>query len=1163
MKYTIKELCENIIKPQEDDRLYRYLVLENGLKVLLVSDGNADKAAASLSVSIGSIHEPTDWCGLAHFLEHMLFLGTEKFPVENEYSSYLNKNGGHSNAYTSGDETNYYFDVAVNGGGEGSDQVLDGALDRFSSFFTCPLLGDGASSTSSSDGSAVEPSGNASNSNAVDREVKAVDSEFKKNLNEDYRRVYQLVKNECDPKHPYNKFDSGNMLSLQQNMNSHAQDGQGSAVSNAMNALKQFYKGAYSSHLMSLCILGRQPLDQLQQMAVKYFSGVQLNLNADQYLSKIPSSHPFDNTQMRGSIIYTCPLKDIRKLTLKFAIPPQYENRWNKSFRYLGHLIGHESTGSILSVLKSLGWATSLSAGVSSHGSKYFDMFSIDISLSVEGLQSYEKVIETVFAYINMLKSEHPFVEYVYQEVRMISDIQFMFAEKSSNASGYVSGLTESMHYYSDRPELLLKGIGYFDEDYQDCQRSVVELFEKYLVPGNFCAVVLSKECPQSLQQQMAQTTKKNEKWYGTEYSVMQLDRQFLSLLNSVKSSQNLSIPRPNPFMPKDLSLCIEPQDGLQHPLIVRESPLMRTWYRLPSKSIPVLPKMIICMNVKSQQAYQPSPFNSICSYLICQMVHEELAELSYEAECALISWQIDATAEGFSLLFGGVGKGIIGLMEIVLKTLRNYSDVFSDTKDQTMHQKRLKTFEVLKDKYKRSLMSFGKEQSYQHAIYYTTQIIQSLLWTHEDKLNILESVRYDDLVKFSRHQLWQNIYTESWCFGNVTKQEVVTISTKAEEILSNASPSNNGAALQSLPLSVKSGVRSHLIPPAKTILHVKSCANHLNPNYAIELFYQCGPLMSQMDQYSVRNELELGANADPHVRCIVFLLVQMMQEAAFNQLRTKEQLGYIVFTSMRKSVGSIGLRVIVQSERDSSYLEQRIENFLLDFGRQHLKIGMDNEESGIDQQLFSKYVQSCINVITQKDENMMAESTRYWKHISGGYYEFNQVDVDVAALKAITPEHLVEFYTTYIDPNSPYRSKLVTHIRSVHPLCKQFGIKDAEVRCDSLLASGVQQILADEHDTFVSSEEIGILIDQMNLGHDVNDAGQNLEVEDLAKKVATKYGTDLILKRRLKENTVLVDDVDRIKSLLSLGPCALPVKPSYLKTSQQENGSIAQKAHL
>ena len=69
---------------------------------------------------------------MAHYLEHMLFLGTEKYPNESEYMDYLSKNSGSFNAYTGLMETNYFFEVA--------NHAFEGALDRFAQFFIAPLF---------------------------------------------------------------------------------------------------------------------------------------------------------------------------------------------------------------------------------------------------------------------------------------------------------------------------------------------------------------------------------------------------------------------------------------------------------------------------------------------------------------------------------------------------------------------------------------------------------------------------------------------------------------------------------------------------------------------------------------------------------------------------------------------------------------------------------------------------------------------------------------------------------------------------------------------------------------------------------------------------------------------------------------------------------------
>lgn len=75
-----------IIKSKSDKRLYKLIRLDNKLQCLLISDKEADKSAASLDVKVGCALDPKPLYGTAHFLEHMLFMGTKKYPKENEYA---------------------------------------------------------------------------------------------------------------------------------------------------------------------------------------------------------------------------------------------------------------------------------------------------------------------------------------------------------------------------------------------------------------------------------------------------------------------------------------------------------------------------------------------------------------------------------------------------------------------------------------------------------------------------------------------------------------------------------------------------------------------------------------------------------------------------------------------------------------------------------------------------------------------------------------------------------------------------------------------------------------------------------------------------------------------------------------------------------------------
>lgn len=113
-------ISNNIVKGNLDDRLYRSVLLSNGMRCILVQDNDVQKSAACMFVGTGSLADPISQSsshlgkpidGLAHFCEHMLFMGTKKYPEENYYSKFIDQHGGSKNAATAEDYTYYYFDI--------------------------------------------------------------------------------------------------------------------------------------------------------------------------------------------------------------------------------------------------------------------------------------------------------------------------------------------------------------------------------------------------------------------------------------------------------------------------------------------------------------------------------------------------------------------------------------------------------------------------------------------------------------------------------------------------------------------------------------------------------------------------------------------------------------------------------------------------------------------------------------------------------------------------------------------------------------------------------------------------------------------------------------------------------------------------------------------
>ena len=89
-------------RSENDSRRYRFIKLDNQLEVLLISDISIHHSAASLTVGIGSLYESIP--GLAHLLEHLLFLGSKKYPGESIYDEAIKGAYGNHNAcllYTS------------------------------------------------------------------------------------------------------------------------------------------------------------------------------------------------------------------------------------------------------------------------------------------------------------------------------------------------------------------------------------------------------------------------------------------------------------------------------------------------------------------------------------------------------------------------------------------------------------------------------------------------------------------------------------------------------------------------------------------------------------------------------------------------------------------------------------------------------------------------------------------------------------------------------------------------------------------------------------------------------------------------------------------------------------------------------------------------------
>ncbi|EJD02250.1 uncharacterized protein FOMMEDRAFT_109506 [Fomitiporia mediterranea MF3/22] len=973
-----------IQKSPADDRDYRVVRLENGLQAVLVHDANTDKAAAGMDVAVGHLFDPDDMPGLAHFCEHLSFMGTEQFPKENEYKEYLSKNTGYCNASTSASNTNYYFSVASN--------ALAGALERFSGFFHSPLFAPSCTL----------------------RELNAVDSENKKNLQKDVKRIFQLKKHLSRPGHPWRKFGTGNKVTLTEaarslkqpsvnapidkpslgdlvngdgsvgaapsqtpsqtaspappvNSTNHESDADGGSVGReTRRRLIEWWSKEYCASRMSLTVIGKESLDELAHMVAVMFSPIK---NRGQDPVPLILEHPFGKDE-RGSVVHVKTIMDFYELELSYPLPYQAPFWEVKPTRYLSHFIGHEGPGSLHSYLKNKGWITALTAGQQRLW-RGFEMFKITVRLTKDGFQNCREALKTCYKYLNLLR-DSVLPAWTQSEIQALAELHFRFEEKQARPENYASRISGNMKLPISR-SLILSGpklTWAWDEQ-------LVRDTLSRLTVENGRVVVMAKD-HSTIDNAGPWTI---EPWYGTEYTVGRLDEEIISAARAPNDIPELYLPGPNEFIPSNVDVDkIDVPIPLKRPSLILRNPLMDVWHKKDDQFW--VPRAQVVIEARTPFA-SDSARASVMTHLYIDLVKDALTEFSYDASLAGLDYNFGSTALGLYINLSGYNDKLHVLAQHVLKKAKNLE----------IKEDRLA---VMKEKAKRGWENFFLGQSWNLSEYYGKYLLSGHQFTVTEKLAEITGITVGELQGHVQKLLSQFKYLVL-VNGNLRKEDATRIASMAKDILSS----------EHVPKENVPWWRSHLLP--------KPC------NYVWEL-----PVPNP-DEVNASNSYycHVGTISDVRLRTTFRLMVQIFREPAFSILRTKEQLGYTVFCSAWQGTESMGLRIVVQSEKDPKYLETRIEAFL-----EHMRGILET----MDDALFQEHKRSLVQQWTEKLKNLAGETTRFWTHIESGYLDFTRLERDAELITSVTKDEVVSMFKEFVDPTSPNRSKLSIHMRPQRP---------------------------------------------------------------------------------------------------------------------------------
>ncbi|CUS07597.1 unnamed protein product [Tuber aestivum] len=918
-------LADKLEQPALDNRSYRVIRLSNKLEALIVHDPDTDKASAALDVHVGNFSDKDDLPGQAHAVEHLLFMGTEKYPRENEYSQYLSENSGQSNAYTAATSTNYYFEVG--------HEAFYGALDRFAQFFISPLFLAGT----------------------LDRELRAVDSENKKNLQSDTWRIHQLSKSLSNPNHPYCHFSTGNLETLKEEPAK-----RGVIV---RDEFLKFHDKYYSANLMKLVVLGREDLDTLEKWVVELFDGVKNKDLPDPRFE----GQPFTDKELLTQI-FAKPVMDTRSLDITFTYPDEENLFEYQPSRYCSHLIGHEGPGSVLALLKKKGWADSLAAGPEPTCNDAA-FFKISTKLTEDGLENYEEVLKVIFEYIHLIRSTPP-QEWIMREIQAIAAVNFKFRQKSV-ASKFTSRLSSIMQKPLPR-KWLLSGTALIRE----FDASLISKSLEYLNPNNFRYTVIARECPRG-------DWEAKERWYGTEYRVEKIPQKLLLEIrkifdNSREPSKELHLPQKNEFIPTNFEvLRKEVQEPQKAPALIKSTEISRIWYKKDDTFW--VPKANLNCTLRNPLAYS-TPGNTVRAVLYCRLVKDAFNEYAYDAEIAGLDYNLWGHSLGLDVEISGYNDKMPVLLEKLLLKMRD----LEITPDR---------FKVVKDRMARELRNWDFTLPYNQVGEFARYLLSPHMWLNDDIRDELSNTTLEDVKNFFP-QIVQQFHLEALAHGNLYKEDVLRLTSLVETILRP----------RVLPPSQFTIRRSLIMPAGGKFIYPRPLRDEMNVNHCIEF------------------SLYIGEHTDRELRAKSILFSQLTEEPAFNQLRTKEQLGYVVFSGARMNSTTIVYRFLIQSERTGPYLESRIDKFLVDY-KSTLQAMSEKE--------FRGHINSVIVKRTEKLKNLNQESKRLWGYISSELYDFSQIDIEVDIIRSITKPEMLDFYNKFIDPESHTRSKASVHMHA------------------------------------------------------------------------------------------------------------------------------------
>lgn len=945
--------------PSNTDNSYKQLKLSNGISVTLVSIPNSEKASAAMSVKVGAQDDPVA-AGLAHFTEHAVFLGSNKYPGESTFKKFLSANGGSSNGGTGMEITTFQFEI--------NKGAFEECLDIWAQFFVQPVFRD----------------------DAIAREVYAVDSEDSKNRILDGRRNLQIMKDLMIKSQIYTKFSTGNVNTLLFGSDENAVK--------LTNLMKKFHALHYHPDRMALALCGPQSIEELETMAQSLFAGIEvfqsiytereegiktkalehaktnshdvsdlsdayetalydivyakaIKDSKSQTISQKEYQHATYHTlrennegypllpEVCGSLVRIKPVKDVRDISLLFGIPPSRAAYRTDTGRIIGYILGYKGHNSIFSILQDKGYATGTSA-YTRVDSLEFNVFDISIALTPLGLEHYEEVLEIVYATLNFLKSvDNKEYHRIYEEIRTMNAVDFSFQEKSS-AYSLAPYICKQMSNY---PAEHIFSEGWIldplsDEDITEMremlellvpQRSVILLRSQQFQwlgedNGNVTVAYLDTDGPKGIDgdrevdlksffpnlessNNVGEGPNRIEWNYGCPYHVEVLPQSFLNKLKSSSIQEPLQVPQKNPYIVLNLDKGISSVDSVTGEKRLRSAPPVLI-HEIHEDSLGLIEKSKDKKLMRQQiwwsqdQAFE-QPRSVITIYLRNTAGHDghpvsSILSTAFNQKMAREVYPALVASLSYSASFNSRGLGF---------SFSGYSPKLGEFGLDIIHKFLSMEFwnnidnsliDICKEKMIRSLKSWNKERPDSQADTLLSYLIaESVLYTPPERLKLAEQITAQMVRERIHNATKENIAYVSYMHGDVDQEKAEAM---MKSIYDNLPPLMSMSEIeekeQAAAIQSEYCIKEGEATNSASYLEEPSTTARLLPPNTHNIVAL--PTFNEGDENSALITHFQTAPMCPKTSARMLVLRRLLHEPLFNKLRTRKQLGYIVSMS-------------------------------------------------------------------------------------------------------------------------------------------------------------------------------------------------------------------------------------------------------------------------